>query len=70
MSYTQSNWRTSHDSKKIESYYPDSDSSSMYTGNQTTFDDERFVNNNQTDSRKLQTIQRKISKQKIVAGRN
>jgi len=77
MSYTESTWKTSYDSKTNGYYHPHihlngSDSSSIYTSNQTMFDDERFVNNKYQlpDSQNLQTIQRKISKQKSAPGRN
>jgi hypothetical protein len=67
MSYTESTWKTSYDSKENGYYHPSNhlntfDSSSIYTRN-----DERFVNNKYQfpDS---QTIPRKISKQKIASG--
>jgi hypothetical protein len=72
MSYTDSTWKTSYDSKKPEfhPYFNPSDSPSFYSGNHIMFDDESFVNNNHqsSDAQTLQTIQRKISKQKIAAG--
>jgi len=74
MSYTESNWATSYDSKRPEYYHPDIhlNTSSIYIDNQTMLDDDRFINTKHPsfDSQGLQTIQRKISKQKIASGRN
>ena len=75
MSHIESTWKTSYDSKETGYYHPHThlnttDSSSIYTGNQTMFDDERFVNNKYQlpDSQALQPMQRKIRKQKIATG--
>ncbi len=70
MSHIESTWKTSYDSKENGYYHPQTDSSLIYNGNQTMFDDERFVNNEYQlpDSQTLQPMQRKIRKQKIDAG--
>jgi hypothetical protein len=64
MSYTESTWKTSYDLKKPH-FNP--------LDHQIMFDDESFVNNNHqsstSDPQTLQIIQRKISKQKIAAGK-
>ena len=73
MSHTESHWRTSYDPHKSEYYPPDlSNSSSIYTSNQSMLDDDQFINKKRPllDTQALQTIQRKISKQKVAAGRN
>jgi hypothetical protein len=53
------------------SYLLHGDSSSIYAGNRSMLNDDRSMNNKHQllDSEALQTIRRKISKQKIAAGK-
>ncbi len=71
MSHIESTWKTSYDVKETGyTHLNTTDSSPIYTGNQTMFDDEQFVNNKYQlpDSQALQPMQRKIRKQKIATG--